>query len=127
VHAHRGGTGRLERAGELDGVDALGAPAGSELGAHGDIDRRGDSAHHLRGQFRRAHERTALALGDDFGHRTAHVDVDERHVVAILTHDARRLRRHQLGFRAKELDDARGFLGRKGQERAGDAGVRVVV
>ena len=57
----------------------------------------------LFGQVGRAHERRALALGNDLTGGTGHVDIDERQAIAHALLDGSDGARKLIGFGAKEL------------------------
>ena len=57
----------------------------------------------LLGQLGRAHERRALALGNDFASGACHIDIDQRQAIANALLDGGDGARKLIGLGAKEL------------------------
>ena len=103
MHRHRGGTGTFEHLGKRRGITVLGVKALADLYGHGHVRRTHRGLDDLLRQVGRAHERRALALGDNLAGRTGHVDIDERQAIAHTLLDGGDGTRKLIGLGAKEL------------------------
>src|SRR6266850_3242817 len=116
VHRDRVDALALGAAGDLHGVHGALVPAAADLDREADADRLAHRAEDDGGAERVAHQRGALALGDDLGDRTAHVEIDG--VGAGRLEAARRLSQH-VGVGAQELHGDRMLLGEEPRQLLG--------
>ena len=103
MHRHRCGPRPLEHLGKRRGITVLGIKALADLHGHGNVCHAHCRLDDFLGQFGRAHERRALALGDDLASRAGHVDIDQRQAIAHAFLDGSDSARKLIGLGAKEL------------------------
>ena len=103
MHGDCGSPCTLKHLGKCRGIAVLGIKALANLDGHGHVRRAHRGLDDLLGQVGRAHERRALALGNDLAGGTCHVDIDERQAIAHTFLDGSDGARKLIGFGAKEL------------------------
>ena len=103
MHRHRGGTGAFEHLGKCRGIAVLGIKAFANLDGHGHVRRAHRGLDDLLRQVGRAHERRALALGNNLAGGACHIDIDERQAIANALLDGSDGARKLIGLGAKEL------------------------
>ena len=77
MHGDCGSPCTLKHLGKCRGIAVLGIKALANLDGHGHVRRAHRGLDDLLGQVGRAHERRALALGNDLAGGTCHIDIDE--------------------------------------------------
>ena len=103
MHGDCGSPCALKHLGKCRGIAVLGIKALANLDGHGHVRRAHRGLDDLLGQVGRAHERRALALGNDLAGGTCHIDIDERQAIANALLDGGDGARKLIGLGAKEL------------------------
>ena len=103
MHRHRSGPCPLEHLGKRRGVAVLGVKALADFYGHGHVRRAHRRLDDLLCQLGRAHERRALALGNDLASGACHIDIDQRQAIAHTFLDGSDSTRKLIGLGTKEL------------------------
>ena len=103
MHGDCGGTGAFEHLGKRRGITVLGIKAFANLDGHGHVRRSHRGLNDLLRKVGRAHERRALALGNDLAGGACHIDIDERQAITHTLLDGSDGARKLIGLGAKEL------------------------
>ena len=103
VHGDCGSPCAFEHLGKRRGITVLGIKTLADLYGHGHVRRAHRGLNDLLRKVGRAHERRALALGNNLAGGACHIDIDERQAIAHTLLDGGDGTRKLLGLGAKEL------------------------